>query len=68
MTTTIYNATAAADQRRLTHWGEMSVRSSTGFSAKIAFKEEKTVQGTVLNPAKQRVLRLVGRWDKGINR
>ncbi|KAH7729693.1 oxysterol-binding protein [Aphelenchoides avenae] len=65
---TVYDAHAEAAKRRLTVWGEMTIRSSTGFEAKLTFTENKTVTGNIQNPAKQKVVTLAGSWDKGLNR
>ncbi|KAH7729707.1 oxysterol-binding protein [Aphelenchoides avenae] len=68
VSSTIYSADAEAEKRQLTVWGVMTIRSSTGFEAKLTFEENKNVSGKLLNPAKQEVVTLAGRWDRGLNR
>jgi len=71
VTTTIQNARAEAQHRRILNEGEMTIKSNIGLHAKLTFygNEDNTVAGEILRTKESTVLcRLVGSWDKGLEK
>jgi len=71
VTTTIQNARAEAQNRRVVNEGEMTIKSNTGVQAKLTFyaNEDNTVAGEIVRTQDSTILcRLVGSWDKGMEK
>ncbi|KAI6224323.1 hypothetical protein M3Y99_01409100 [Aphelenchoides fujianensis] len=69
VTTIIQNARAEAEKRVVRNEGEMVIRSSTGVECRLQFAVEgNAVEGRVRGRAGERAVRLLGQWDRGLNK
>ncbi|KAI6192906.1 hypothetical protein M3Y99_01907000 [Aphelenchoides fujianensis] len=69
VTTIIQNARAEADKRVVRNEGEMVIRSSTGVECRLQFAVEgNAVEGRVRGRTGERAVRLLGQWDRGLNK
>ncbi|CAD5223580.1 unnamed protein product [Bursaphelenchus okinawaensis] len=67
VTTIIQNARSEAAKRRVKNEGEMVVQCTNGYECRMLFTGDKNIRGEIKN-AQTMAYRLVGQWDKGLNR
>ncbi|KAI6205089.1 hypothetical protein M3Y94_00753000 [Aphelenchoides besseyi] len=69
VTTIIQNARSEADKRVIKNAGEMIIRSSSGCECQLKFKiDGNTVEGKIKNRLGVSSSRLIGQWDRGLNK
>ncbi|KAI6173229.1 hypothetical protein M3Y98_01059600 [Aphelenchoides besseyi] len=68
VTTIIQNARSEADKRVIKNTGEMIIRSSSGCECQLKFKVDNTVEGKIKKRLGASSSRLIGQWDRGLNK